>query len=69
MSSGSWKIQGDVMSDSESVTDNVMRWVVELLLQIHNSERDAEEIDRVASPSQPSARVKIKRQSEVIQQH
>ena len=34
-----------------SVTDKVMRGPVELCLQVYDIERDAEEVDRVASPS------------------
>ena len=55
------------MSDLGVVTDNVMRWAVELFLQVHNGERDTEKVDRVASPSQPPGKVEIKRQREVIQ--
>ena len=39
------------MNGSGSVTDKVMRRAVELLLQVHNGERDGEEVDRVTSPS------------------
>ena len=36
-----------------SVTDKVMRRTVELGVQVHDIQRDAEKVDRVASPSQP----------------
>jgi hypothetical protein len=50
--------QRNAMSSSGSaMTDNIMRRAVELLLQISNSKRDAEKVERVASPSQPSATV------------
>ena len=34
-----------------SVTDKIMRGPVELGLQVYDIERDAEKVDRVASPS------------------
>ena len=36
-----------------SVTDKVMRRTVELGVQVHDIQRNAEKVDRVASPSQP----------------
>jgi len=33
------------------MTDDVMRGAVKLVLQIHDVERNAEKVDRVASPS------------------
>ena len=53
MSSGSGRSEG-TWRDREGLTDDVMRGPIELFLQVDDGERDAEKVDGVASPSQPT---------------
>ena len=47
------KVRGNV-ARSRGLTDDVMRGPIELFLQVDDGERDAEKVDGVASPGQPT---------------